>query len=51
MFLRRQGDGFVRTDDWYSQATIATNHVTFPMERAVDLKIAVREIERIVQSR
>jgi hypothetical protein len=51
MFLCRQGDGFVRTDNWYSQATITTNHVIFPMERAVDLKIAVDEIERIVQSR
>ena len=51
VFLRRQGDGFVRTDDWYSQATIATNHVKFQMEQVVDLKNAVAELERIVQKR
>lgn len=48
VFLRRQGDSYVRADTWYGQATIATNHVSFPLEHPVPLATVVREIEKTV---
>ena len=50
LFLRREGPAYVRTDRWYSQATIATNQVHLLLNPPVDLKTAVNQIEKIVQS-
>jgi hypothetical protein len=50
VFLRRQGDSYTRTDAWYGQANIVTNHVSLPLEHPIPLETAVREIERTVGS-
>ena len=50
VFLRRQGDSYARTDAWYGQAKIVTNHVSFPLEYPIPLETAVREIEGTVGS-
>jgi hypothetical protein len=51
VFLRREGDGYVRTDTWYSQLPIITNHVSFSFGRPVRLETAIREIERTTKRR
>jgi len=50
VFLRRDGDVFVRTHAWYSQHRIETNHVNWFLQRPEPFDEAVKEVERIVKS-
>jgi hypothetical protein len=50
VFLRRDGDVFVRTDTWYSQHSIETNHVHWFLERTEPFDAAISQVERIIKS-
>jgi hypothetical protein len=49
VFLKKRGDVFWRTDDWYGQHRIATNHVRWELQHPQELSAAIREIERIAK--
>src|SRR5690242_5012031 len=46
VFLRRSGDGYVRTDAWYGQGAVVTNHVLFPQEYPIPLDTLVRQMDK-----
>ena len=50
VFLKKQGTFFTRTDAWYGQHSITTNHVQWQMQRPQELSAAIREIEEIARN-
>jgi len=49
VLLKRQGTFFTRTDEWYGQHTILTNHVHWLLQGPQELSAAISEIEQIAR--
>jgi hypothetical protein len=49
LFLKKNGDGYVRANHWYSQAPITNNQVLWLLDASSDLGAAVAEIQNVAQ--
>jgi len=51
LFLKKDGDAYVRSDNWYSQAEITNKEVRWLLGAPSDVSTVIAEIQRIVEKK